>query len=254
MATDTAAAKADAFELDVDRYSGIESDQLRRMLADCLSRAVDGLRDAAAIVRVLEERGEDLSEFRGGLFNYLPRIAYGQVLPEVIVRFAGSAHLMSRIAQLPIPQQKRLGDGGMIDVVVRRGDHFDTRKMSPLSLGHEQIRQVFAGGFLRSVPEQIAYLEADSTPEPAFPSAKPTKVRADARTGTLRIGRHEIKADEALKAIGGMAPIDQAAEGKSRSVTLDADIVLKLEKIALGRNTSVKHLIRMAVLRVYGDD
>lgn len=239
---------------DIDELSSVPSDVLKERLVDALANAVSGLREAAQIVRVLEERGEDLSEFRGGLFSYLPRIAYGQVLPEVVVRFAGSAYLMNRVAQLPIPEQKRLGDGGMVDVVVRRGDHFDTRKMSPLSLGHDQLRQVFAGGFLRTVPEQIAHLEADGNPEPTFAPSKPVKVKADARTGTLKVGRHEVPIDDALKAIGGMAPVDSGADSAGGTVAIDGDLYDPLKRIASHKGMSVKQLVRLALLRAYFPD
>jgi hypothetical protein len=244
----------------LDRLSMLSTEDLRHRLSETLNRTVDDLREAAACVRLLEERGEDMSELRGSLFNYLRLIAYGQLEAEVLVRFAGSPSMMRTVASLPLPDQKRLAEGQKVEVAVRRGNVFDTRLIAPLNMRSEQFRQVFAGGRIRSIPEQIAQLEASPVPipgeSPESSRRRPTRIEADAKTATLRIGRATAPVKDVLGALSDIAPIDDNAEGPGGTVTVDADLYEPLRRIASAGKTTVRSLVRRAIMQTFfpGDD
>lgn len=239
----------------LDRLTPLSNADLRSRLAESLTRSVDELREAAACARLLEERGEDLSHLPGRLLNYLRLIAHGQLQPEVVVHFAGSPTLMRTIAGLPKPDQKRLADGGKVELAVRRGTTFDTRLVSPLDMGKDQFRQVFAGSRIRSVPEQIAHFEmappATETETPQASNRRPARVEADAKNATVRVGRTTVGVKEVLGALGGLAPIDHDAEGPGGTVTIDPDIFGPLKRIAASADQTPRHLVRLALLRTY---
>jgi hypothetical protein len=75
-----------------DDLSVLSTVELRQELIKSLGITADNLVRLAWIVRLLEEKGEDLSDLKLGLLTHLRKIAYGQVLPELVVRFASSPH------------------------------------------------------------------------------------------------------------------------------------------------------------------
>jgi len=193
----------------------MSTDKLRAALTAALARTVAQLTKLAWIVRILEERGEDLTDLRLGLMPYLRQIAYGQVLPEVVVRYAEHHALIRAISALPLPDQERLAKGEHVQLAVRRPDGTaDHRMVDPLHLVRDQVSRVFARGRLRTLEEQIVLLEA----APAKPAAgtAPTTVsgvHVDRKRRGLRIGRKFVAVaavTEALALLSG--PADPAPE------------------------------------------
>lgn len=138
------------------------TDELKAALADCLRVTVDGLRMAAVYVRELESRGEDLAALKVSMMKYLRLIAYGQMLPEVVVRYAGQPLLLNIIGSLPVPDQGRLAAGDSVKMVTYTSDGQLTHRMvDPRELHPAQMRQVFDKGSIRSESEQVVWLDAD---------------------------------------------------------------------------------------------
>lgn len=236
----------------IDGFRQLDTVEIHRRLADALGRTVDGLKRAAACVRVLEERDEDLSYISGDLFGRLRLIAYGQLLPEVVFHFAGLPGLTRIIQSLPIPDQKRMAEGGKVEVAVRRGDSFDTRMMAPLDMTSDQIKQVFAGGRIRPVGEQIAHLESEpvhTKVEAARPRA--ARVHIDPKAATIKVGRATVPVKEVLGSLSDLAPVDPDADGPGGSVTVDPDLYGPLQRMAAAGGKTVRHLVRLAILRTY---
>lgn len=135
------------------------TEQLHDELVRSLSVTVGQVVRMAEIVRLLEERGEDLSDLRIGLIGYLRRIAYGQVLPEIIVRYHGLGTLLSRAAAMPIPDQERLiRDDRVVVADIAPDGSVSHRMVPPTSLSFEQINQVFGRDQMRSLEDQVLYL------------------------------------------------------------------------------------------------
>jgi hypothetical protein len=137
----------------------MNTDRLREELTRSLHVSAAHLRRLAVIVRLLEERGENLADLRIGLLPYLRQIAHGQVLPEVLVRFAQSPWIVRLVSSLPLPDQKKLADGERIELVFRRDTGFDKRLVDPLAMTRDQVLLAFDRNRLRSEEEQVLILE-----------------------------------------------------------------------------------------------
>jgi hypothetical protein len=93
-----------------------------------------------------------------GLLHHLRRIACGMLLPEVVVQFAGKPSLIAIIGNLPIPEQRRIANGGTVRVLVLEAGDTTHRMMQPLAMTPQQVRQAFANDHLRDDAEQAAIL------------------------------------------------------------------------------------------------
>lgn len=145
----------------------LDTDALREVFREAIAMTVTGIVRAAASIRLLEERGEDLDELGNyNLFQMLRRVAYGSVLPEVVARFQGSSSVMRKIAALPIPDQRRLVEDRPLAVVVVDGEAFAHRLIPPSRMTPKQLQQVFAGDHIRDQAEQRTWLEERRTRTP----------------------------------------------------------------------------------------
>lgn len=140
-------------ELDEIRESN-DTEWLLKKLKDCLRITVDHVVRLAVIVRRLEECGVEISvDF--SLLPYIRRVAYEQVVPELIVTLQGDQQLLEKASSLPIPDQRAIASNKPIKVMEIGGDH---RTVPPLSMTRREIRQVFGRGKIRSDAEQIGWL------------------------------------------------------------------------------------------------
>ena len=140
-----------------------DKDELRRLLVQTLSVTVMDFIRLAAVVRRAEELGDDLSDMEISLVPQLRRIAYDQMLPEVLVRFQGNLRVLRKVASLPLPDQRRIVDGEPCKVMLLNGDH---RLVSPLNLTGREVSQVFGPDGLRHEGEQLAYLRERQERQP----------------------------------------------------------------------------------------
>lgn len=138
--------------------TGLSVDELLNKLKSGIERTVEIVREMAGVVRELESRGVDLEELKLFGINHLRRVAYGQSLPEVFVRFQGAPMLLQRISSLPIPDQKRLAEGGTVTVLHDVNGNVDHREMDPLQLSRDEIVRVFGPGEIRPLAQQRSAL------------------------------------------------------------------------------------------------
>jgi hypothetical protein len=157
----------------------------------------------AACLRMIKENGGDLSEPRqrlNGFFVMLERIAYGQMVADVLVRFGGKLNVAQRIATLPIEEQKQILKDGVKLLVYAPNGGRSTMSVDPGELRKEQLSQVFARDHIRSESEQALHLAAwrKRQQEPL-----PTEMhgwKLDPALGTARKG-NVVSTREELKAI-----------------------------------------------------
>lgn len=168
-------------EADAEQIAAMPTERLRQELTRGLQITAHNLLRLAMIVKALEDRGEDLSDLRVGMLAHLRRIAYGQTTAEVVVRFSGFPSLIGIIANLPMPDQQRLGAGEPVKLLVRGSNGPEHRLVDPLALSREQARQVFARDHIRDESEQIVWLES--------PRNQPTK---ESRPRYRELGRHRV--------------------------------------------------------------
>lgn len=230
---------------------------LRRELASSLHHTVAHFVRLAWIVRLLEERGEDLSDLRSGLLDYLRRIAYGQVLPEIVVRFASSPAMLRRIAALPLPDQRRIAAGETVPLVVwGESGRPDVRQVDPAYLAADQMRRVFGPNGLRSESEQIVLLEAAGRVQPRPRQVRVSSITADCRRNVIRVGRTELQPAAIVQALAALAA-NCEEEGADDNYTATSSFTLTerqqeaLKAAAHRGNTTVSALVRRA-LGAYG--
>jgi hypothetical protein len=237
---------------DRDSLAALSTDELRDELTRSLSLTAQHLSRLALVVRLLEERGEDLSDLRIGLLGYLRQIAYGQIVPEIVVRYAETPSLLRRIASLPIPDQRRLASGDTIEVVVRRDDgSFDRRRVDPLFLGRSQLRQVFDSGRIRDEAEQINMIESSPKSKEKPKSQKIGRLRTDPKRGGIVVGRTFVPAADVAKALASLhpgAPEDIDDEPVSVSIRLSPIESKRFRMQAARSNISAPLLAYRAVM------
>lgn len=151
----------DRLRVAVAEYEDRSDDQLMETLVELMSITTDSLVRMAAVLRLLEDRGFDLSEIRIGLKDYIRKIAHGQLLPEVVARLQGHDLLLSRVASLPLPDQRKVVemiDDGTPAKVMCWDDQGTTHRLVPvLRLGKSEVHQVFAPDHIRDEGEQLSW-------------------------------------------------------------------------------------------------
>jgi hypothetical protein len=199
----------------------MSTEELRAALAKIMATTVAQLVRLAWIVRLLEERGEDLSDLRVGLIPYLRQIAYGQIVPEVVMRYAEHPAIVQAIASLPLSDQERLGRGEHVPLAIQREDGAVAHHMvDPISLQRNQVRRVFARDRIRSAEEQVILLE--ERPERRPPPADPVigGLQVDRKRGGLVVGRRFVPVatiTEALSQLAKRPEADADAENDGRT-------------------------------------
>jgi hypothetical protein len=138
------------------------SEELLSQFWQLFTMTAENFQNMAAIIRMVEEAGGDLSgpaQRLNGFFVALRRIAYGQLLPEILVRYNGKLTLVDRIGTLPISEQKVIAAGNGIPLLVYADDGSTSRIMAePMDMTADQVRQAFARDHMRSENEQKLFL------------------------------------------------------------------------------------------------
>lgn len=236
-------------------FLAMSTDELRVELTRSLDMTAQSLRRLALIVRTLDERGIDLSDLKLGLLTYLRQIAYGHVIPEVVVRFAEAPSLIQRIAALPAPDQRSLAGGEPVDLVVREADgSFGRRRADPLKMTGQQIYQVFGRGRLRDEAEQILYLQGrkEETASAKSPAKKVGRVTVDGKRGGIRVGKVFVPAGDAIKALAELRESGPSEPDAERDTPVTFKVTelegerLKLAAMRAG-NIGVNNLVYRAV-------
>lgn len=137
----------------------LPTEKLRSLFRELARATVNEVIQMATIVRIFDERGEP-EPIPGRLSDWLRRIAYGQFLPELFVRFLGRNATLKQLQLLPASEQERFIREEPF-AVVELGEQGPTHRLiHPQDLDDEQIRQLVAfDGHLRTEAEQVTYLK-----------------------------------------------------------------------------------------------
>lgn len=246
---------AERIESEIRSLTSLSSEDLRRELQSAALGVAQQLLRLAAIIRVLEERGEDLSDVKVGMVRYLRRIAYGQVLPEIVTTYADYPLLLNRLTTLPLPDQERIAKGESLAVMIQTASGPDTRLVAPMNMTAEQVYQVFGDGRVRSDAEQASYLDSRSS-RPTKIAIKRKSARADHNRGGLVIGRSFVSLPDVLDAIAELRAVpgeldsedDDNGEERGVPIKLTLSEHRRLRMLAAKHDTSMTELIRRALL------
>jgi hypothetical protein len=202
-ATESAGCPAELFKMG--------RDELRKALAESLARTAAELIRLAWIVRLLEERGEDLEDLKLDLLPHLRLIAHGQLSPELVVRYGQSPAVMRAARGLPMPDQERLARGERLPLAVLRPDgSLDHQLADPAFLTPAQARRVFAPGRIRSLEEQAILLRDAPPPRPT------RRPRAVGRMRVTPVGDGIIVAGQFIPKADLVAALSLMADPEAR--------------------------------------
>lgn len=153
---------ASALRREMDALSHMDGDALDREFADSLRVTAERIIRMAAIIRIKESRGDDLTALarRFTWFGYLRRVAYGQVLPDVLVKLQGHPLLLARAATLALPDQRQLIEQETVGVASIEDGKIAVRAVAPSEMTRSEIVQVFARDHIRKPEEQASYLRS----------------------------------------------------------------------------------------------
>jgi hypothetical protein len=243
-------------EAELDKLTPLSNKQLLAMLIESVAAITRHTLRAAVCVRVLEARGEDLSDLADLrlLLPMLRKVAYGQLIPELLAR-VGAGHRIKVFAQLPIPDQTRLAAGEMVEVVVpgTHGERWDVRMMAVESMSWTLTQQVFAAdGHIRTVPEQIALREStEADRRPAPPTPPP--VIHDPKRGAFKVGKNWVSRGQVVKALADNKPAlteEEASVSVTVTMKLTPSEAERLDHDAkcakLHRNAYIPRAMRLA--------
>lgn len=177
------------------QFQAMTDAELDSELTSIMEVAAGNLVRLALILRQKEERGHDLASLKIGMLGYLRKIAYGQLLPDVVARFGSHPGVLRRIATLPLPDQRRCLDDEGIKVALWDGEKIGHRICDPTSLSPAELKQVFAADHVRAPDEQVAWIRR----QPINPRRAATPVTVDKKhreivvTGeNVRISREQL--------------------------------------------------------------
>ena len=98
-------------EIEYNELSSKSTKELKKELSHLLGLTAANLMRLALVVKVLDERGENMAAIQGGFLLILRRIANGELLPEVVVLFAGEPEKILRASKMTLEEQADVIDG-----------------------------------------------------------------------------------------------------------------------------------------------
>jgi hypothetical protein len=130
----------ETYQKEREEIRALTTPQLREEFAAGIRVSVQHLVRTALVLQELESRGERVDGADEGLLDLLRRIATGRLLPQIIVRFAGSPQALERAARLaPDEQRAVLADPARQEEMTRRrrrrADDGDGKPVRPRATG-----------------------------------------------------------------------------------------------------------------------
>lgn len=153
----------DILQQTVDRLTTQTTAELAKTFAQFTVDLVDRVIGMAAIVYLYDQREADTKalSLNGRDLAYLRRIAYGQMLPELMVDEKLCLSAKRAASRLPIPDQRKIVEGKPFAVVTFNEGEWNTeRQLRPGEWTPEQARQVISyEGQIRTLAQQRTYIE-----------------------------------------------------------------------------------------------
>ena len=140
------------------------TEDLRFRFHECFAGAANLINEAAVCVKLLQERGENLSGLH--MVGTFRRVASGQVLAELIWKFIESPSFNRQaVERLPLDDQKKLARDPMVVLVEPKpkGGGYERRRVDLTTAPAPAVKLAIGPDGLRSVEEQLAYLGAHKT-------------------------------------------------------------------------------------------
>jgi hypothetical protein len=174
---------------------------LRRELSSAIGLTAQAISRVATIWDELTRRGEDLSDVRFALRDYMRAIAAGRLMPEAVAMLAGNVRTLNLVAALPLVDQHRLVVGDTIDIATSTGTV--SKKLSDLTF--QEASRSIRNGQILTVSEQSMVLQRATAALRRPRAGRPHRVSVNTETGEIKIGTISLPIDRvtaALRAAG----------------------------------------------------
>lgn len=178
----------------IDSLNTLETNELYSIFAKLVTVSAITLKYMSAIWKELESRGEDLSDLRSGLAEWMPLIAEGKLAAETVIKFSGKRMLLQRLALLSIEKQIEIIGNPDISIVKEdQSQGFIVKNVNISRLGALEILQIFDETHckIRTQKEQFEFLKKNKSDKKTNKSTPTISLKG----GYLKIGKSYVRAN-----------------------------------------------------------
>jgi hypothetical protein len=175
-----------ASQREQSRLRKLSNDQLVNELGTVVGIMVENFRKIALIVKEMDHRGMDLSSIHIPMLEHVRRIAAGEMLPEVLAKFATNRMALRMVSAMPIKEQRK-ALAGPIPVARRTADGgVQFKSVAVEEMGYRELKTVFdeEQGRMRRKEEQELVAKAANS------HLRPIQIKAaevDKKRGVVRV-------------------------------------------------------------------
>ena len=188
---------------DKSELATASTSELKADLGKAIGLTARAITYVAVIWAELTRRGEDLSEYKFALADYMLSVADGRLLPEAVAQLAGRLRTLEAVAQLPVERQKYLVEGGTVEVLKPDGA-VTPRTLD--SLTFTEVARVIRAGSILTPAEQKLSLQRTRNQVVRRRQAgagRPPRIAVDREAGTIHIGKSAVPMEKILIALRG---------------------------------------------------
>lgn len=178
--------------------SNLSTEELRQELHSAIGLTARAIAKVAAIWEELTRRGEDLSDVKFALRDYMRDVASGRLLPEAVALLAGRVRTLRLVSELPVETQRSLVAGESVDLL---GVDGTVIKKNIAELSWTESARVMRDGHLLSTAEQKVSLDRMKLPKRRSHQGRPVRISVSAADGEVRVGATRIPMERLLAAL-----------------------------------------------------
>lgn len=141
--------------------SSKNTQDLKSELATLLGFTAQNILRLAVVVNELENRGEELKAIRMGLLPILRKIAAGEIIPDVVVLYAGQPGLLKTVARMTLDKQQDLVTNKITFAELRTQKTPAPKKQRRIDYDENENKPGLAAIAAKATPRDIAAMAAD---------------------------------------------------------------------------------------------
>lgn len=191
-------------EVGEPRLDAMTDAELLEFFSRCALTSAVGIVLAGKALKVMIDRGIDVSKIQSSIRNTLEDLASGHLLSEAFLRFYVFPSLLQIMRRMPLDTQKELANGAPVELLEYKGEVPDFSLQDPKALTPAQLKQVFGNKRIRTRAEQHTYLTDIKTKKAMPVPSEVGKLKIDkTRGGVVHRGELIVLADlvAAVKAL-----------------------------------------------------
>ena len=197
-------------KLNENQISSASTNDLKKEFARGLTITSEYLMYMSAIWNELNQRGEDLTDLRSGMMEYMPMIATKQLDAELVVKYAGQKTLLSYLSKLTKKEQSEIVKTGCVDFITVNEEGIKSKKLTLSSARASDLHQAFdPNRGVRSLEEQEEIVLAKERRKTVHRKSRAvTKILIETGGQNIVAGGKSIKIESILEAVGDYYKVD----------------------------------------------